>query len=178
MHVRQFEDETDARVMFGLQGRAWGEAYADLLPDHVLDRMAADPGEEAVAAWTHELAANRRGVLLAEDEAAGPIGFAEFRWGDAETKSFVGEDEAGLKAIYVDPDYWGQGAGTALLERGLSLLPESVETLRLEMLAGNEIGHEFYRAKGFAVTDEATHEIGDEAYPTLVYSLELEASQA
>ncbi|MFC3960301.1 GNAT family N-acetyltransferase [Halovivax cerinus] len=178
MHVRQFEDRTDTRRLFEIQARAWREAYAGLLPEEVLDRMTADPDDEAVAAWTRELAANRQGVLLAEDEAGETRGFADFRWGDVETKAFVGENEADLKAIYVEPDCWGQGAGTALLDHGISLLPASIETLRLEMLEGNEIGHVFYRARGFEVTDETTHEIGCEAYPTLVYSLELESSEA
>lgn len=173
MHVRQFEDETDTRRMFDIQGSAWYHAYADLLPTEVLERMAAEPEDEAVAAWTRELAANRRGVLLAEDRTGEPLGFAHFRWGDVETKPFVDENEAGLQAIYVDPDSWGQGTGTALLERGISILPDTIEALRLEMLDGNEIGHEFYRAKGFEVTGEATHEIAGEAYTTVVYSRSL-----
>lgn len=108
--------------------------------------------------------------MLATDDAGDALGFADFRWGDIETKSFVGENEAGLKAIYVDPEHWGEGVGTALLERGLSLLPEAVETLRLEMLDGNDVGDAFYRAKGFERTGEATHEIDGEAYPTVVYA--------
>ncbi|AGB17272.1 acetyltransferase [Halovivax ruber XH-70] len=178
MHVRQYEDRSDARAIARIQARAWMDAYADLLPADVLASQSPDPDDETVAGWHQSLTANRQGVLLAVDETGERLGFADFRWGDAETKAFVDENEAGLKSIYVDPDSWGNGVGTALLERGISILPEAVETLRLEMLEGNEIGHEFYRAKGFEVTDEASHEIGDEAYPTLVYSLELEASEA
>jgi len=36
-------------------------------------------------------------------------GYCYFRWGE-ETKSFVGENEAGLTGLYVEPDYWGKGS--------------------------------------------------------------------
>lgn len=47
-------------------------------------------------------------------------------------------------SIDVHPDWWNQGIGTALLERGLELLPGSIDTVRLEMVAGNEIGQRLY----------------------------------
>ncbi|WP_281375680.1 hypothetical protein [Halorarum halophilum] len=41
------------------------------------------------------------------------------------------------------------------------------------MLAGNEVGRQFYEARQFERTGETSHEIGGESYPTVVYSLQL-----
>lgn len=70
------------------------------------------------------------------------------------------------------PDYWGAGIGTSLLERGLTLLLESVERVRLEMLDGNEVGRRFYVSRGFDPTGESEFKIAGETYPTSIYTLE------
>lgn len=174
MNVRQIDPEADVRRIISIQATAWREAYADILPPEVLANQSTDPDDAEVSRWLDGLSTNREGVLVAEDTTGTVRGFADFRWGDAETKEFVGPDEAGLKAIYVEPESWGEGIGTALLERGIERLPPSIETLRLEMLEGNEIGHAFYTSRGFEVTGETTHEIGGETYPTRIYSRRLE----
>lgn len=121
--------------------RGWlGEAYAGLLPNEVLEQQSVDPSPEDIHRWEEGLRENHDGVLVAVDDAGTVRGFADFRWGEAETKSFVGDGEAELKAIDIDPDYWGEGMGTALLERGLGRLPEDMDTLRLEMLSENDVG--------------------------------------
>ncbi|WP_341850627.1 GNAT family N-acetyltransferase [Natronococcus wangiae] len=88
----------------------------------------SDPSEERLRERTDRLRDDRDGIFLAGIDGT-VRGYSYFRWGE-ETKSFVGEDEAGLKEIYVDPDYWGEGIGTALLERGLDGLPDGVERVR------------------------------------------------
>ncbi|WP_246084364.1 GNAT family N-acetyltransferase [Salinadaptatus halalkaliphilus] len=97
--------------------------------------------------WLEELRADAEGVLVALENGS-VRGFADFRWEDTPTKAFVDPDEAELKAIYVDPDSWGQGLGTALLEAGLERLPDEIERLRLEVLADNDIGTRFYSGRG------------------------------
>lgn len=173
MEVRRYEGRDDARGVARVNALAWRAAYDDLLPDDVLDAQDPDPDEEAVDRWHDGLAANRRGVFVAVDDGGTVRGYADVRWGDAETKAFVGEDEADLKSVYVDPDHWGEGVGTALVERALDALPDSVSILRLEALEGNEVGRRFYEARGFERTGSATHGIGDESYPTVVYSLDV-----
>ncbi|ESP87761.1 GNAT family N-acetyltransferase [Candidatus Halobonum tyrrellensis] len=175
MDVRRYEGRADARGIARVNALAWRDAYEGLVPAAVLDRLDPDPDEEAVDGWHEGLAANRRGVFVAVERRDGSDdetvrGYADVRWGDAGTKAFVGEGEADLKAVYVDPDWWGEGVGTALLERVLDALPDSVDTLRLEMLEGNEVGRRFYEARGFERTGTASHDIGGESHPTVVYS--------
>lgn len=172
MNVRRPEGREDVRGTIRAHGRAWRDAYADILPAGFLQQLTVDPTPEDVDRWVEGLGENPEGVFVAVDDGT-VLGFADVRWGDVETKEFVGEREAELKAIYVDPDAWGRGIGTALLERGLDALPEHVETLRLEVLSENEVGRRFYEARGFERTGSGEYEIADEPYPTDIYSLSL-----
>ncbi|MCH7660054.1 MAG: GNAT family N-acetyltransferase [Euryarchaeota archaeon] len=171
MNVRRLEDQADVRGLIRVHGLAWREAYDGLLPDEILQQQSVDPSDKEVQYWFERLRENRDGVLVATDTDETVRGFADFRWEEDETKESVGRGEAELKAIYVEPDCWGRGLGTALLERGLELLPDGVNTLYLEMLSGNETGRRFYEARGFDRTGAGKHEIGEKSYPTGIYTL-------
>lgn len=174
MEVRRFEDRADVREIIRIDAMAWRAAYDDLLPEEVLDAKPVDPTEDDIDRWLEGgLRANREGILVAETEEGHVRGYADFRWGEGETKAFVEEGEAGLKAIHVHPDHWGEGIGTALLEQGLAILPEWVEAVRLEMFADNDIARPFYEARGFDQTGSGAYEIHGEAYPTAIYTLQL-----
>ncbi|QLK27394.1 GNAT family N-acetyltransferase [Natrinema zhouii] len=171
MEIRRFEGEADARAVARVNALAWREAYDDLLPDELLANRDPDPPDERVREFADRLRDDRSGVFVATADGA-VRGYCYVRWGE-ETKSFVGETEAGLKELYVEPDYWGNGLGTALLERGLERLPSHVDRVRLETLEGNDVAHRFYDARGFERTGSAAFEIGGELYPTAIYTLEL-----
>ncbi|RQG95015.1 GNAT family N-acetyltransferase [Natrarchaeobius oligotrophus] len=173
MHVRELRGREDVRAIVRLHGRAWREAYDGLVADEILEDRIVDPTDGDVDRWHQQLRENEAGVLVAVD-GRDVRGFADFRWNDAETKPFVEPDEAELKAIYVDPDSWGRGYGTALLEAGLERLPASVGVLRLEAFAENDLGASFYRARGFERTGTSTIEIGDRRYPVARYALEID----
>ncbi|WP_265111058.1 GNAT family N-acetyltransferase [Halosolutus halophilus] len=173
MEVRHIEAQGDVRGLIRVHGLAWREAYEGFLPAEVLQKQTITPTAEEVQRWQDELREHREGVLVAVDDEGVVRGFADVRWGDAETKAFVGTDEAGLKAIYVEPGWWNRGIGTALLERGLEVLPESVDAVRLEMFAENGIADRFYEAKGFERTDTGEYEIAGRSYPTNIYTLQL-----
>lgn len=171
MEIRHLEGRDDVRGVSRVNGLAWREAYSDVLPDRVLEGIPVERSAEAVEEWYESVRDDRDRFLVAVHEGA-VRGYIYLRWGE-ETKDFVGEDEAGLKEIYVEPDYWGQGVGTALLERGLDILPDDAEALKLDMLAGNEVGRRFYEARGFERTGTGEFEIGEESFPTEIYALAL-----
>ncbi|WP_254271953.1 GNAT family N-acetyltransferase [Haloarcula marina] len=84
-------------------------------------------------------------------------------------------DPAGIGDLdlYVHPDYWGEGVGTELLERGEKHLKSlSVRTVRDEVLVDNEMGNAFYR-KHFDHVGERTAEFGGQELPVNVYELSL-----
>lgn len=173
MEVRHLDGKAEVRDLIRVHGLAWREAYEGLLPSEVLEDLTVDPTADEVRQWQEGLRENEEGVLVAVDDDGTVRGFVDMRWGDEETKAFVGEREAGLKAIHVHPDWWNQGIGTALLERGLDLLPDSIEAVRLEMFAGNDVGQRFYEAKGFERADTGTYEIDGRSYETVIYALHL-----
>ncbi|WP_440990647.1 N-acetyltransferase family protein [Haloarchaeobius baliensis] len=75
---------------------------------------------------------------------------------------------AGLYSIYVHPDRWGAGIGTALFERCADRLRErGYERLCLRVVADNDVGISFYRSHGFERTDEETVEL--EGHPLVEY---------
>ncbi|AHG00186.1 GCN5 family acetyltransferase [Halostagnicola larsenii XH-48] len=54
-----------------------------------------------------------------------------------------------LTRIYVDPDSWNGGVGSTLVGALEESLDDSFETLRVHVLAGNDVGISFYESTGF-----------------------------
>ncbi|ESS02883.1 MAG: acetyltransferase [uncultured archaeon A07HR67] len=172
MDVRRPKTDADVEGLIRVHGLAWREAYDGILPDNVRNAQPVDPTAEDVDRWRTRLDDACADAFVAV--VAGSVrGFVDVRWREANTKSFVDENEAELKAIYVHPDSWGDGIGTALLDRGLDALPDWITTIRLETLADNAIGVRFYEARGFERVDTTTRTFAGEEYPVDVYAREL-----
>ena len=169
MEVRPPESDEEIRALIRAHGLSWREAYDDILPEAVRNEMTVDPTPEEVERWAAELDGDDTAVFVAVVDGA-VRGFVDVRWGTENTKPFVAPDEADLKAIYVHPDWWGQGLGTALLDRGLYALPDRIETVRLEAFADNDVGARFYGARGFNRVATDSTEIDSETYPTTIYA--------
>ena len=172
MEIRTLDGPEDVRGAIRVNGRAWRAAYDDILPRDVLERISVDPADDDVRERYEQVRETTGAFLLAVDDVDTVRGYASFRWGD-DTKDFVGPDEAGLKEIYVDPDDWGRGIGTRLLEHGIDRLPAGVERLLLEAFADNDVGRAFYEARGFSAVDEGRVELADERYATTIFAKEL-----
>lgn len=170
MDVREPTVE-DAADLTRVHAAAWRSAYRGILPDDVLDDMSTEPSDDSIAAWRDRIETpyNRMLVATAGGEV---VGYTNVRIEEA--KSFVDDGAAELKEIYVDPDSWGEGVGTALLEATLEELPEEVTTVFLETLSGNDLAAGFYEARGFERTGESTFEVAGTEYSTDVYRLQLE----
>ena len=168
MEVRRPGTDAEIRELIRAHGLSWREAYDEILPDSVLDAMTVEPTSEDVEGWTDRLGGDDAAVFVAfVDETV--RGFVDVRWGEENTKPFVDPGEADIKAIYVHPDWWGEGIGTALLDYALDSLPDRIEAVRLEAFADNEVGARFYEARGFDRIQTAETEIAGETYPTAVY---------
>ena len=169
MDIRPPETDTDVKELIRAHGLSWREAYDDILPEAVLTEMTVEPTPDDVERLSNEFGSDDAAVFIAV--GGGTVrGFIDLRFGEENTKSFVGPDEAGLKAIYVHPDWWGEGIGTALLEYGLDALPDHVATVRLEAFADNDVGARFYEARGFDRVETDDTEIAGETYPTAIYA--------
>jgi ribosomal protein S18 acetylase RimI-like enzyme len=172
MDVRPLESETDLQGVNRVNVLAWRDAYEGILSDSVLD--GRNVGVRPADAFEQFTRIQRKTgcFFVAVDDTDEIRGYVYLRWGE-DTKDFVGDDEAGLKEIYVEPDYWGEGLGTRLLERALGELPASVDAVKLEMLAGNDVASGFYESHGFERVDTTQFELEGETYPTAIYEKEL-----
>ena len=155
----------DAREMWDAWARAWRAGHEAVLSAEALGTVDLEPTDEDLQRWRDRIETRRDRCLVADDGRV--VGYVVVRW--AETKPFVGDDEAGLKELYVHPDRWGEGVGGELLGRGLATLPDGAEAVVLETLDGNDRAAGFYEAHGFRRVGERTVEVAGEQYPALVY---------
>jgi ribosomal protein S18 acetylase RimI-like enzyme len=136
----------DAERLAPLHLRVWQEAYTGLVPEHILDRRAAEPLEARVDRWRGRIAApsETTWVALDGDEA---VGFAE------SGPDRDGSGELELSALYVRADRYGTGLGHRLLVTAIGDRPA-----RLWVLDGNERAIAFYRRHGFVLDGRSRSE--------------------
>ncbi|MFW5964793.1 MAG: N-acetyltransferase family protein [Natronomonas sp.] len=144
--------------------RAWRAAYGEFLPPDVID--------EAMAEWYDPEAtrtqARREDVAYFVADDGGVVGYVSGGPGESPTVARLG-------AIYVDPDRWGDGVGTALLSRFESWCRRrDHETVELRVLAENDIGSSFYRARGYEPVDEVKRDLFGETVPERTFRRRLE----
>lgn len=131
----------------------WQAAYAGMVDDAEL-RTLADP--DAVAAWA-ERARTMAGTTYAVAELDGEVvGFAAYGAERGEVPSpWRGE----VYALYVLPQHWRSGAGSALMHGVLDELAENgFDHVTLWVLVGNERAIGFYRRHGFHETGEVVRD--------------------
>lgn len=105
-------------------------------------------------------------VALAGDEVAGIINFC---WGEENTHNFVKQDGCQIRSLYLDPQFWRSGFGTALFETGLKGCPLSVDKLFVEVLSANKQGCAFYESVGFSHYSGRTITLYSEDFETELY---------
>jgi GNAT superfamily N-acetyltransferase len=137
-------DDTDAIVAVTVAG--WRTAYRDIVPQ---DRLAELP----VARWRHEVHVGlRRPVEDAFSHVAEIEGeFAGYCFVAAPSREpDLGPNVAELVAIYVEPDRWGQGAGTALMRTAMERLSDlPYDEVILWTFKGNAPAIAFYERHGW-----------------------------
>lgn len=125
----------------------WQSAYKGQMPDSYLDSLSI---EKRTDSW-HDILSKPEGnadTLVAEVNGE-VIGFCSVsKCRDEDMPENTGE----LWAIYVDKNYAGKGAGTALLSKGLSILKdEGFTKATLWVLSSNDKTRKWYESKGWRV---------------------------
>lgn len=166
MEIRRLERPADVREANRINRLAWRAAYRGIVEDSVIDRL--DPADAATRAgeWFESLP-GPSGVALCAAVDGRVRGYALFAW--AETKPEIPAGDVELTELYVHPDRWGEGIGTALLDAGIERLPPSVEGVTLVVLADNDRGRRFYESRDFSRVGTGTYEIDGRDYRTAVY---------
>ena len=121
----------DAPAVEEVRIRGWQTAYRRIVPDDYLDALVVDAARRA-----ERIAEPGVTTLLAEEDgtATGMAVYGACRDGSGAVE---------LYALYVDPDHWRKGVGTALLAacEGVTVL---------WVLKDNARAQAFYRRHGFA----------------------------
>ncbi len=142
MDVREATPE-DAAAASAIAEDAWWASCAAFLDADTLRRILAE-------GYTDERLAKAFGdpelhAVVAVDGADRTVGFAiaERTWADT----------VDLHALYVDPDRWGEGAGSALLESILAYArAEDCQYVRATAFVDNPVARPFFESQGFEGT--------------------------
>lgn len=121
--------------------KTWNATYEGIIPREVQDKFL----NLAYSNKRMEYRMNNSHLFVAEVEGK-VIGFANY-------SPVNDKGEAELGAIYIYPEYQGDGIGTALLETGIQEL-NGLKELFIHVEKDNTIGKTFYDAKGFQVVEE------------------------
>jgi len=152
----------DVEAIVDLAARTWRAAYGEILREETIDA--------ALAEWyTPE---GTREAIESEE-----VGY--FVATDGEVVGYVsghaGDTTARLGAIYVAPDRWGGGIGTRLLERFEGYCRDrGCEQIEFEVLADNDIGQSFYRARGYGPVETQAVDLFEETVREKVFRGEID----
>ncbi|WP_135823978.1 GNAT family N-acetyltransferase [Halorussus ruber] len=179
MEIREATND-DISTIQSLAREAWTKAYADTVPESVI--------EDAVGEWyaeetmTRIIGDDEQVCLVAtDDESADIVGFAHGATdnGERSDASRTSEDErsesSGRKGdilrLYVHPDRWHEGIGSGLLDAIEERLTDmGAESMQAMVLADNEMGNTFYEERGFEKTDEAETQLDGTTRTENVYA--------
>ena len=185
MHVRDARPE-DAEAIASIARASWHAAYGGFLSDDAIDATVDEwyaPGtlRRHIGAAGAFLVAeadpdepNDLGETDSPDEADTDgatgtgtlLGFAHVRYAP-EIGNVV------LRRIYVHPDAWGAGVGSALLGAVARRFLDDHERISAVVFAENDIGLSFYERHGFETIGERTTTFGREAHDERIVAADL-----
>lgn len=150
MEIREAGPD-DAETLCDLTATVWRSAYVDLLGEDVVEEhLAATNAPETM----HEnLAEHDLTAFVAGDPVVG------------EAVCTPADDDAVfyLTQLYVHPDHWGEGVGSALLERvETEAVQRDRERIALVVLDGNDRAREFYERRGYEFVQEREERITED----------------
>ncbi|MFQ3318361.1 MAG: N-acetylglutamate synthase-like GNAT family acetyltransferase [Natronomonas sp.] len=154
-------DDTDDIV--DVARDSWYAAYGGFLKPETIEQALGEYYDPDLL----ETAVEHDDIAFYIAEADGEIvGFAsaEQTW----------SDEVELHTIYVHPDRWGEGVGSALFERVENWAREQgVDRIVCAAFSDNAVGIGFFEATGFRRGTEAKGEVAGEFHPEHEFEYEL-----
>jgi ribosomal protein S18 acetylase RimI-like enzyme len=155
METPRIRDATpqDARAIAVIGVDGWRVGYRGIVPDEDLEGISLDA---RMTRWAEILSADESWTFVAETGGEVTV-FCSVSTPTRDEDA--GPDTAEIAALYVTPDRWRTGLGSALLDAALAELELGPWTeVTLWVFAANEPGRAFYSAHGFEVADEAVNE--------------------
>ncbi|WP_273854066.1 GNAT family N-acetyltransferase [Guptibacillus spartinae] len=138
--IRKMEKK-DINAVQEVAKTSWNATYDGIIPLKIQESFLN-------SAYNDEMMLKRLDVssLYVAEKNGKIVGFANF-------SPLKDEGIVELGAIYLYPENQGKGIGTALLEEGIKNI-NGAKSVYISVEKENEIGTNFYRAKGFQVVSE------------------------
>ena len=152
---------SDAADLARIYIESWQDTYAGILPHSLLSTMSV---KNHTARWQNQLR-SQGSVIVAEDHKHGLIGLASMGGARDSSLGFDGE----VYTLYVDPGFFGQGAGRALLHGAFAALKERKLTSCLIWSHAPNNACFFYEAMGGQRVAERTTRLGGEPTPEIAF---------
>ncbi len=153
----------DLEAVAAVARDAWYAAYGGFLDPETVEAGLARNYDEAVlaAAVDHD---DVEFLVAADDGEVVGFASAEQTWAD----------EVELHTLYVHPDRWGEGIGSALLDRAETWAREQgVDRIACGVFADNAVGVGFFERRGFRRGAETRVELAGEYHPEREFEHEL-----
>ena len=152
----------DATAMSDVAEDAWWASCASFLDADTLREVLAEGyAESALVEAVEDPELHAVVAVDGSDDGGGVVGFAvaEQTWGDT----------IDLHALYVDPDRWGEGAGSTLLESVLVYARETeCDYVRATAFVGNPVARPFFESQGFELTRTVETPVFEEVHEEAV----------
>jgi ribosomal protein S18 acetylase RimI-like enzyme len=151
----------DVKDILAIAERGWNRTYSDFLSQETIDT--------AMAEWydsddTQEYIKREDVTYFVAENSEDIVGYISGGPSDEENVAYLG-------ALYVDPNYWREGAGTALLEEFEAFCcRENYDRIQFNVLTENNVGTSFYEKHGYEVIEEQETEVFGESTQERVYS--------
>ena len=154
--------QTDAQALGAVYCQGWQQGYAGLMPQFFLDALTT----ANCAPKPDHIAPDRRFVAEVNGEVVGTITFGKGRDSGA-------EDFAEIYALYVLPEHWRTGQGSALVCSVVDTVKaQGFSGLYLWTLGDNTRARAFYEHLGMMPTgQEREFEIAGSYLPEVKYQL-------
>jgi ribosomal protein S18 acetylase RimI-like enzyme len=139
----------DAAAIAAVRMAGWRGGYAGIVPEAVLAGMSGTPDERLVRRIAEHA---RHQVYLVAELAGRIVGFVNAGAYRVQQHPDAHDPAAGAEiyAIYVNPQEWSGGAGSALMTEAIRRLRGAgLSPIRLWVLADNHRARRFYERHGF-----------------------------
>lgn len=134
---------TDVFDLAELEVRSWRASYGSIFPASELQKMSV---ERRAISWARTLEQTAyQSVALVAEADDGVVGFLQAGPARGSNTGRIGE----IYSIYVDPERWGRGIGTALMDVTFDFMAPRFEKAVLWVVRENEKARRFYEARGF-----------------------------
>nr|WP_240666647.1 N-acetyltransferase [Longirhabdus pacifica] len=139
-NIRKMKQE-DIKQVQQVAKASWNATYEGIIPFEIQENFLK-------SAYSDEMMQKRldNTLMLISEREGEIVGFANF-------SPVKKQGKVELAAIYLYPQYQGQGIGSALLQEGIKNL-NNVKEIYINVEKENTIGKSFYEAKGFEVIEE------------------------